>query len=114
MAADGFSAGTDYLLASSTGNTSSPTPQILRTTAMPGLRPFSATGTQLASSLLAGCHERKDHTMSGAAAAYLVAISAMLFSALSALTLINAVKHLDPPAGPPSATQVAVHKKAAV
>jgi hypothetical protein len=52
--------------------------------------------------------------MSGAAAAYLVAISAMLFSALSALTLINAVKHLDPPAGPPSATKVAVHKKAAV
>ena len=65
-------------------------------------------------SLLADCHERKDHTMSGAAAAYLVAISAMLFSALSALTLINAVKHLDPPSGPPSATQVAVHKKAAV
>jgi hypothetical protein len=52
--------------------------------------------------------------MSGTAAAYLVAISAMLFSALSALTLITAVKHLDPPTSPPSATQVAVHKKAAV
>lgn len=52
--------------------------------------------------------------MSGAAAAYLVAISAMLFSALSALTLINTVKHLDSPDGPQSATQIAVHKKAAV
>ncbi len=52
--------------------------------------------------------------MSGAAAAYVVAIAAMLFSALSALTLIDAVKHLDPPADPPSATQVAVHEKPGV
>ena len=52
--------------------------------------------------------------MSGAAAAYLVAISAMLFSALSALTLINTVRHLDPPDAPPSAKEVPVHKKVAV
>jgi len=51
--ADGFPAGADYLPASSTGNTASPGPQTFRTTAMPGLQPFSATGTQLASSLLA-------------------------------------------------------------
>jgi hypothetical protein len=41
--------------------------------------------------------------MSGDAAAYLVAISAMLFSALGALALISTVKHLDPPEDPPSA-----------
>jgi hypothetical protein len=31
------------------------------------------------------------------AAAYVVAISAMLFSGISALTLIHTVKHFDPP-----------------
>jgi hypothetical protein len=103
MVADAFSAGADYLLASSTGNTASHTPQIPRATALAWLQPFSATGTQLAGSLLDDCHERKDHAMSGAAAAYLVAISVMLFSALSALTLINTVKHLDPPEAPQSA-----------
>ena len=35
--------------------------------------------------------------MSGPAAAYLVAIAAMLFSGLSGLTLIYTVEHLDPP-----------------
>jgi hypothetical protein len=78
------------------------------------LPPFSATGTQLAGSLLADCHQRKDHTMSGAAAAYVVAISAMLFSALSALALINTVKHLDPPDARPSAKQVPGHEEVAV
>jgi len=29
--------------------------------------------------------------------AYLVAVSAMLFAALSAISLITAVKHLEPP-----------------
>ena len=38
--------------------------------------------------------------MFGPAAAYLVAISAMLFSGLSALTLIYTVKHLDSPQVP--------------
>jgi hypothetical protein len=32
--------------------------------------------------------------------AYLVAFSAMLFSALSALTLFTAVRHFDPPEAP--------------
>jgi hypothetical protein len=35
--------------------------------------------------------------MSGLAAAYVVAISAMLFAAISALTLIYTVEHLDAP-----------------
>jgi hypothetical protein len=35
--------------------------------------------------------------MVAAVAPYLVAVSAMLFSALSALTLIHVVGHLDPP-----------------
>ena len=35
-------------------------------------------------------------------APYLMAVSAMLFAALSALTLIYTVKHLDPPASAPS------------
>jgi hypothetical protein len=35
--------------------------------------------------------------MLGPAAAYVVAVSAMLFSAISALTLIYTVKHLDQP-----------------
>jgi hypothetical protein len=38
----------------------------------------------------------------GAAASYLVAISAMLFSGLSALTLIYTVKHFDPSEAPSS------------
>ena len=52
--------------------------------------------------------------MFGAAAAYVVAIGAMLLSALTALTLITAVKHFDPletPAKPepiPSAESAAV------
>ena len=39
---------------------------------------------------------------------YLVAVSAMLFAAASALTLIYAVEHLDPPPVPPSAEQKTV------
>jgi hypothetical protein len=35
--------------------------------------------------------------MFGPVAAYAVAISAMLFAGISAITLIYAVKHLDPP-----------------
>lgn len=35
--------------------------------------------------------------MLGAAAPYVVAISAMLFAAVSALTLFYVVRHLDPP-----------------
>jgi hypothetical protein len=35
--------------------------------------------------------------MFGAAAAYFVALSAMLFAVLSALTLAYTVRHLDPP-----------------
>jgi hypothetical protein len=35
--------------------------------------------------------------MFGPAAAYLVAISAILFSGISALTLIYTVNHFDPP-----------------
>ena len=44
--------------------------------------------------------------MFGTAAAYLVAISAALFSGLTALTLIYAVSHLDPPESnsPPRST----------
>ena len=52
--------------------------------------------------------------MSGVAAAYLVAISAMLFSGLSALTLITTVKHFDPPDAPASANQVRRHEEVAV
>ena len=37
--------------------------------------------------------------MTGYLAAYVVAVGAMLFAALSALTLITVVKHLDPPEG---------------
>ncbi len=39
------------------------------------------------------------------AAAYLVAVCAMLFSALSARTLIYAVNHFDPPATRTSPTE---------
>ena len=38
--------------------------------------------------------------MFGAAAAYFVAVFAMLFAAASALTLFFAIDHLDPPAAP--------------
>ena len=51
--------------------------------------------------------------MFGAAAPYLVAISAMLFSGLSALTLIYAVKHFDPPEAPSSLEHVHVDEKVA-
>lgn len=37
--------------------------------------------------------------MAGPVGAYVVAISAMLFSAASGLTLIYVVSHLDPPEG---------------
>jgi hypothetical protein len=43
---------------------------------------------------------QEDDTMFGAIAPYLVAISAALFSAFSALTLIYTVRHFDPPATP--------------
>lgn len=55
--------------------------------------------------------------MFGVAAAYLVAISAMLFAALSALALISTVKHLDPPEAPPAPParkQVPVQKEVTV
>jgi hypothetical protein len=38
---------------------------------------------------------RKDHSMLGPVAAYVVAFFAMLFSALSALTLIYTLRHFD-------------------
>ena len=44
--------------------------------------------------------------MPGAAAPYLVSIAAMLFSGLSALTLIHIVRHFDPPEVPPLPKQV--------
>jgi hypothetical protein len=44
--------------------------------------------------------------MFGAAAPYIVAISAMLFSGISALTLIYIVSHFDPPEAPRSPNQV--------
>jgi hypothetical protein len=40
---------------------------------------------------------RKDFTMPALASTYLVALCAMTFSGLSALTLIYVVNHLDPP-----------------
>lgn len=48
--------------------------------------------------------------MFGAAAAYLVAIGAMLFSGASALTLIYTFSHLDPhlPTSPPRARSAGV------
>jgi hypothetical protein len=44
--------------------------------------------------------------MFGPPSAYVVAISAMVFSALSALTLIYTVRHLDGPEIPPSPKEV--------
>jgi len=49
-----------------------------------------------------------------AIAPYLVAFSAMSFSALSALTLIYAVKHLEPPAGRASSREVHVEEEVAI
>ena len=51
--------------------------------------------------------------MTGPLAAYLVAVGAMLFAALSALTLITVVKHLDPP-GRANEPAVRVPEKIAV
>ena len=45
--------------------------------------------------------------MFGPAAAYAVAFSAMLFAGISAITLIFAVNHLDPPQVQSSPTEVA-------
>lgn len=44
--------------------------------------------------------------MSGIAAAYVVAMFAMLFAAISALTLIYTVEHLDAPEPPSPAHHV--------
>lgn len=52
--------------------------------------------------------------MFGAAAPYLVAISAMLFCGLTALTLIYTVEHLDPPEAPSSPEHIQADKKIAV
>jgi hypothetical protein len=51
--------------------------------------------------------------MFGSAAAYVVAISAMLFSAASALTLINTVRHFDPKETAPAPKQNRGHDTAA-
>jgi hypothetical protein len=48
------------------------------------------------------------------AAAYVVAISAMLFSAVSTLTLIHTVKHFDPPEASPAPAEVAVREQVSV
>ena len=50
--------------------------------------------------------------MFGAAAAYLVAFLSMAFAALSALTLINAVRHLDPPEGHAAAPAPSTNRSA--
>jgi len=50
--------------------------------------------------------------MFGPASAYIVAFSAMLFCGVSALTLIHAVNHFDPPEVRSSPKQV--HEKVAV
>jgi hypothetical protein len=52
--------------------------------------------------------------MFGAAAAYLVAISAMLLAGISALTLFHAVEHFDAPEAPSSPEQVQSEEKVAV
>jgi hypothetical protein len=52
--------------------------------------------------------------MFGVAAAYLVAISAMLFAGLSVLTLIHTVKHFDPPEAPSSLEHIQADEKVAV
>lgn len=44
---------------------------------------------------------------------YLVAFTAMIFSGLSALTLIFAVKHFDPPETPSPAERLKIDKKIA-
>jgi hypothetical protein len=49
-----------------------------------------------------------------AIAPYLVAFFAMSFSTLSALTLIYAVKHLEPPAGPALPPEVHVEEEVAI
>ena len=46
--------------------------------------------------------------------AYIVAFSAMLFAALSGLTLITCVRHLDPETAPPMGTRVPDQEKVAV
>jgi hypothetical protein len=51
--------------------------------------------------------------MLGAAAPYVVAISAMLFAALSAFTLFRTVRHLDPPE-PRASEPIHAHEKVAV
>jgi hypothetical protein len=54
-------------------------------------------GTSLAARVVTLLFTRKGSQMFGPAAAYVVAFSAMLFSGLSAVTLIYTVKHLDRP-----------------
>jgi hypothetical protein len=54
-------------------------------------------GTQLAIRVVTLLFTRKGPQMFGPATAYVVAFSAMLFSGISALTLIYTVKHLDQP-----------------
>ena len=51
--------------------------------------------------------------MTGFAAAYVVAVFAMAFAATSALTLIYAVNHFDPPEERPAGDVNPVHDQAA-
>lgn len=46
-------------------------------------------------------------------AAYFVAITAMLFCAVTALTLINTVRHLDPPEGSSAPEQLSAQRRVA-
>jgi hypothetical protein len=52
-------------------------------------------GTTLASGPCRQSYSNREDSMIGYASAYVVAICAMLFAAISALSLIHAVKHLD-------------------
>ena len=52
--------------------------------------------------------------MFGLPPAYLVAIAAMLISALSALTLITIARHLDPPEAPATRAQLPLNERVAV
>lgn len=52
--------------------------------------------------------------MSGLLPTYLVAFSAMLLAAVSAVTLITVVRHFDPPETPPAPAELPVYEKIAV
>jgi hypothetical protein len=52
--------------------------------------------------------------MIGAAAAYLVAISAMLLAGLSALILFHTIRHFDPPEAASSPEHIRAEEKVAV